>query len=43
VSRIHKALSAAKSDGEIEYVFSENVTNADYERVMRQYAEQATR
>src|SRR5690349_6691526 len=40
VSRIHKALSAAKSNGEIEYVFSENVTNADYERVMRQYAEQ---
>ena len=25
--------------GEIEYVFSENVANADYERVMRQYAE----
>ena len=40
VSRIHKALSAAKATGEIEYVFSENVTNADYERVMRQYAEQ---
>ena len=40
VSRIHKALNAAKGNGEIEYVFSENVTNADYERVMRQYAEQ---
>jgi len=40
VSRIHKALSAAKASGEIEYVFSENVSNADYERVMRQYAEQ---
>ena len=40
VSRIHKALSAAKAGGEIDYVFSENVTNADYERVMRQYAEQ---
>jgi len=40
VSRIYKALSAAKSNGEIEYAFSENVTNADYERVMRQYAEQ---
>jgi basic membrane protein A len=40
VSRIHKALSEAKTNGEIEYVFSENVTNADYERVMRQYAEQ---
>lgn len=39
VSRIHKALEAAKARGEVEYVFSENVTNADYERVMRQYAE----
>ncbi len=40
VSRIHKALDAAKARGEIEYVFSENVSNADYERVVRQYAEQ---
>jgi basic membrane protein A and related proteins len=40
VSRIHKALNAAKTRGEIDYVFSENVSNADYERVMRQYAEQ---
>lgn len=40
VSRIHKALNAAKDRGEIAYVFSENVPNADYERVMRQYAEQ---
>ncbi len=40
VSRIHKALNTAKANGEIEYVFSENVSNADYERVMRQYAEQ---
>jgi len=40
VSRIHKALNAAKANGGIEYVFSENVSNADYERVMRQYAEQ---
>lgn len=39
VSRIHKALNAAKTRGEIEYVYSENVANADYERVMRQYAE----
>jgi basic membrane protein A and related proteins len=39
VSRIHKALNAAQTRGEIEYKFSENVTNADYERVMRQYAE----
>lgn len=40
VGRIHKALNAAKDRGEIIYVFSENVPNADYERVMRQYAEQ---
>ena len=40
VSRIDKALKAAAARGEIEYVFSENVANADYERVMRQYAEQ---
>lgn len=39
VSRIHKALNAAKARGEIDYVFSENVANADYERVMRQYSE----
>ena len=39
VSRIHKALNAAQARGEVEYVFSENVSNADYERVMRQYAE----
>ena len=39
MGRIHKALNAAKARGEIDYVFSENVPNADYERVMRQYAE----
>ena len=39
VSRIDKALKAAVARGEVEYVFSENVTNADYERVMRGYAE----
>ena len=39
VSRIDKALKSAVARGEIEYVFSENVTNADYERVMRGYAE----
>lgn len=43
VSRIHKALDAAKTRGDIEYVFSENVTNADYERVVRQYAEQGNK
>ena len=39
VSRIHKALNAAKDRGEIEYAFSEKVANADYERVMREFAE----
>ncbi len=39
VSRIDKALKAAVARGEIEYVFSENVSNADYERVLRGYAE----
>ena len=43
VSRIHKALTAARDRGEIDYAFSENVTNADYERVMRQYAEQGNK
>lgn len=40
ISRIHKALNAAKDRGDISYVFSENVANTDYERVMREYAEQ---
>ena len=40
VSRIHKALNAAKDRGDITYVYSENVANTDYERVMREYAEQ---
>ncbi len=40
VSRIHKALNAAKERGDITYTFSENVANTDYERVMREYAEQ---
>src|SRR5690606_4706880 len=38
VSRIHKALQAAQARGEIDYKASENVANADYERVMREYA-----
>lgn len=40
VSRIHKALQAAQARGEIIYSASENVSNADYERVMREYATQ---
>ena len=39
VSRIHKAAVAAKDRGDIDYVFSEKVSNTDYERVMREYCE----
>lgn len=39
-SRLHNALVAAKDRGEIDYVYSENISNTDYERVMREYAEQ---
>ncbi|WP_257098973.1 BMP family protein [Pseudovibrio flavus] len=39
VGRIHQALKAAEEAGQIEYVFSENTANTDYERVMREYAE----
>ncbi|PYG28810.1 BMP family protein [Pelagimonas varians] len=39
VSRIHKAALAAQARGDIEYTFSENVSNTDYARVMREYAE----
>ena len=39
VSRIHKAANAAKARGDIDYVFSENTSNNDYERVMREYCE----
>ena len=40
ISRIHQALNAAAERGDIEYAFSENVANTDYERVMREFAEQ---
>ena len=40
VSRLHMALKAAEARGEIEYKASENIANADYERVMREYATQ---
>lgn len=40
ISRIHQALNTASERGDIEYAFSENVANTDYERVMREYAEQ---
>lgn len=38
VGRLHTALKAAEARGEIEYKASENVSNADYERVVREYA-----
>ena len=40
VSRIHKAATTAQERGDVEYVYSENVSNTDYARVMREYAEQ---
>ena len=42
VSRIHKALNGAKERGDITYKWSENVANNDYERIMRQYAEEGS-
>lgn len=42
-SRLHNALVAAKERGEIDYVYSENISNTDYERVMREYAEQGVK
>jgi basic membrane protein A and related proteins len=39
VSRIHQAAMTAKGRGDIDYVFSEKVSNTDYERVMREYCE----
>ncbi len=38
-ARLHQALNAAQDRGEIEYVFSEKVSNTDYIRVLREYAE----
>ncbi len=38
VGKIHRALKAAEARGEIEYKATENVSNADYERVLREYA-----
>ena len=43
VSRLHKAANTAKDRGDIEYVATENVSNTDYERVMREYAEAGTK
>lgn len=39
VSRIHVAALAAQDRGDISYSYSENTSNSDYARVMREYAE----
>ncbi|PLW78330.1 BMP family protein [Cohaesibacter celericrescens] len=39
VSRIHVAAEAAQARGDITYTYSENTSNSDYERVMREYCE----
>lgn len=39
VSRIHLAAETAQARGDIAYSFTENVSNTDYARVMREYAE----
>lgn len=39
VGTLHRALAAAQERGEIDYSFSEKVSNSDYVRVMREYAE----
>ena len=36
---LHKALLSLKDKGEIDYVFSEKISNTDYIRVLREYAE----
>jgi basic membrane lipoprotein Med (substrate-binding protein (PBP1-ABC) superfamily) len=36
---LHKALQKAADAGEIDYVYSEKVSNTDYIRVMREYSE----
>ncbi len=38
-ARLHLALENAKARGDIDYVFSEKVSNTDYIRVLREYAE----
>ena len=38
-ARLHLALDAAAKRGEIEYSFSEKVSNTDYVRVLREYCE----
>lgn len=38
-ARLHQALSNAQKRGDIDYVFSEKVSNTDYIRILREYAE----
>lgn len=38
-ARLHQALDKAAKAGEIEYVFAEKVSNTDYVRVLREYAD----
>ena len=38
-ARLHQALSNAQERGDIDYVFSEKVSNTDYVRVLHEYAE----
>ncbi len=42
-ARLHQALGNAQKRGDIEYVFSEKVSNTDYIRVLREYAESGVR
>ena len=39
VSRVHRALVLARTRGDIDYAYTENVSHGSYERVLRQYAE----
>ena len=38
-ARLHLALDAAANRGDVEYMFSEKVSNTDYVRVLREYCE----
>ena len=38
-ARLHLALDAAAKRGDVDYVFSEKVSNTDYVRVLREYCE----
>ncbi len=38
-ARLHEALTNAQNRGDIEYVYSEEVSNTDYIRVLREYAD----